>query len=1042
MSWNARAAALVALLALAILAVQLAAEPHQAKNAMTTSRAQVGSRAQVDEAAWARVSEAYRALPLSFAPNLGQTDPRVKFLARAQGLTLFLTSTDAVLVTREAAVRMRLLGARPDSDARGLDELPGRTSSFIGRDPRRWRVGAPTYARVRYRDVYPGIDLVYYGAWMKRLEYDFVVAPGVDPRAIRLAFEGVDRLELNADGDLVLHVGDAGLRFGKPRVYQDVGVARREISGRWVLDGAFTAGFQLAAYDVSRPLVIDPVVNLATYVGGGGTDQAFAIAVDASSNVYLTGNTTSTNFPTTVGAFDSTCGSDGTCDGGLSDAFVVKLNSTLSAPVYSTYLGGSGTDAGRDIVVDSSGNAYVTGFTNSSDFPTSLGAFQTTCGGGAPCNNDAFVVKLDGTGARDYGTYLGGADSDVGLGITVDSSGNAYVTGGTFSADFPTTAGAAQTTLGGGRDAFVTKLNATGTAPLTYSTYLGGSGDDVGNAIVVDSAGAAYVTGSTNSIDFPTLGAFQTTIGSVDGATDAFVTKIKADGSAKVYSTYLGGSKSDEGLDITVDSSGDAYITGATSSGNFPKTGTFTFSGTTTQAFLTELNPAGTSLVVSRPVPTGKLDTADRDPAGPDISVSIARDTAGNIYVAGSELRSGVPVNSDAFVVSLDPTVTSTNTIFVGGTGDDFGLNLAVDAAAGTVLLTGDTASTDFPTTAGVFGPTCGSDGTCDGGLSDAFVAQIGGLNVFPSAEGSDKGGGPCFIATAAFGSPLAREVGVLREFRDRVLLPHRAGRVVVAAYYRASPPLARVVARYAALKGLVSTGLRPIVWIASRLLGLPALAFSLVVIAGSLIAAALVILALARYAGTARRRAIVATLVAALALAAGITVLDRPDHRRFESPEAPMRHRAGPDVSGVAPGLARERQVEARAGTPVAVLPSVEIRRLGPDSYDVDLRGSLGRLPALGRFVAVRPTFSGYLVESEIGAGILTADGLSVTDPKVSASVGIEPGDKILAVNGHSVVGGLFLTLVKLRRDPDSGTVRLEVDRGGTRIQRTLVIH
>jgi hypothetical protein len=412
----------------------------------------------------AGLSPALRGLPFSFEPNLGQTDPRVKFLARSRGMTLFVTSTEAVFLTTRCAVRMRLVGASSAAEIQGVDPLPGRSHSFVGRDPGRWRVNAPTYARVRSRDVYRGIDLVYYGTEDRQLEYDFVVAPGADPRAIRLAFDGVDRLQLDDNGDLVLRVGETRLRLGKPLVYQMSAEGRRSISGAWTLDDANTVRFRLGSYDRSEMLVIDPTVALATYVGGSAADQAFGTALGSDGSVFLTGNTTSADFPTTMGSFQPSTG------GGV-DAFVVRLDSAFTSRIYSTFLGGSGDDAGRSIAVDAAGNAYVTGFTTSGDFPTTPGAAQATRPAGEPAGvADAFVVKLNPLGsALVYGTDLGGTASDVGLGIAIDSAGSAYVTGGTFSTDFPVTFAAAQPILGGGRDAFVTRLDSTGTL-FVYST--------------------------------------------------------------------------------------------------------------------------------------------------------------------------------------------------------------------------------------------------------------------------------------------------------------------------------------------------------------------------------------------------------------------------------------------------------------------------------------------------------------------------------------------------------------------------------------------
>ena len=1000
------AAALVALPIFVSIWPAFASEPHPA--------------GQIPGLADARA--AYRSLPLSFEPNRGQSDPRVKFMSRSQGLTLILTSTDAVLVTREASLKMRVLGANPDAVAQGLDARPGRIHSLVGHDPRKWQTDGRAYARVLYREIYPGIDLAYYGTRGQGLEYDFVVAPGANPRAIRLGFEGADRIELSADGDLLLHVGAASLRFGKPVVYQRVGGARREIQGGWVRDGAATVGFEIAAYDPSEALVIDPIVSLATYLGGFGTDQAFAVAVDTAGAVYVTGNTTSLNFPTTAGSFAP-------APLGGTDAFAVKLSHDLSTTVYATFRGGTtGDDAGRGIAVDTVGNAYVTGFTNSTDVPTTAGAFQTAPGGG----NDAFVVKLDPTGATLlYGTYLGGNGSDVGLGIAVDGGGNAHVAGGTFSTNFPTTAGAVQptATAGGSREAFVTKLNPLGSA-LEYSTFLGGTGDDVGNAIALSGTGVAYVTGTTASGTFPvTVGSVQTGFGGPAGGTDAFVTALTISG-ALVYSTFLGGIASDEGLSITVDSSGNAYVTGATSSLNFPATGVFTFTATTTQAFLTELNPTGAVLVVSRAVPTGRLDTSARDPGSPSISVGIVRDGVGNIVISGSELRVvgvGGAVNTDAFVVSLDSTATSTTTQFVGGTGDDFGLGLAVDRS-GNVFLVGDTSSADFPVTASAVQTTFG-------GTTNAFVVMITQLGISAAAGGGNSS--TCFIATAAFGSPMAREVGVLREFRDDVLLPHAAGRAAVAAYYRIGPALAGVIAQSETLKALVRAGLAPMIWLAPLARGHAALAFYLVIGAGSLVAGLLVVAVAARRVRLGRRRALAATFVTGLLIGSSIALLDLTDRQRFDFASVQSRPAPAVSVPAVDPGSAATRPAGPAAGEDAR--PGIRV--IGADRYQVELGASGRSVPDLARVVTVRPTLAGFQIMSDIGDGILTADGLLVTNPKLAAAAGIEAGDRILAINGHPPAGGFFLAVAKLRRDPDSGTVRVEMDRAGARLEKTVVM-
>src|SRR5438093_1112419 len=361
--------------------------------------------AESDAPRHVRVSEAYGKLPLYFEANKGQTDEQVRFLARGSRSTLFLTPSEAVLVfthreVTRTVLRMTFIGANPEPEVVGAEELPGKANYFMGSDPANWRTDVPTYAKVRYKNVYPGIDLIYYGN-QRQLEYDFVVSPGADPRRIRLGFQGADKLEVDAQGDLVLHTATGVIRQRKPVVYQEVEGLRREIAGGYVLEGARRVGFRVAAYDARRPLVIDPALFYSTYLGGSDFDEGLGITVDAAGNAYVVGVTGSIDFPTTQGAFQTTLASSN------GDAFVTKLNSTGSGLVYSTYLSG-GSDRGQAIAVDIGGNAYVTGQTFSNNFPITPGAFQTSPG---PLGNggSVFVTKLNPMGsALIYSTYLGG----------------------------------------------------------------------------------------------------------------------------------------------------------------------------------------------------------------------------------------------------------------------------------------------------------------------------------------------------------------------------------------------------------------------------------------------------------------------------------------------------------------------------------------------------------------------------------------------------------------------------------------------------------
>ena len=754
----------------------------------------------------ARLLGDYGRLPLQFEENRGQTDAQVRFLSRGSGYALFLTRDEAVLQLRSAdpgpagtglglrnansaipqgevrnpqsairnpklgrpvTLRMRLVGAHPNAEARGLEELPGKVNYFIGSDPSRWRANIPTYAKVHYRNVYAGVDLVYYGN-QRQLEHDFVVAPGADPKQIRLAVEGAKRVELQAQGDAVLRVGEGEVRLRAPLAYQEVAGRRRVVAASYVLhettphsalrtphlDAPHSAlrtphlqelSFELGAYDPARPLVIDPVLVYSTYLGGSGNEIANGIAVDSDGNAYIVGQTLSPNFPTSP--LNARLGPPNPSN--TLDVFVTKLNPAGSGLVFSTYLGGSGDDVGAGIAVGPSNYVYVTGWTASTNFPTTVGAFQSARQGA----EDAFVAKLNPTGsALEYSTYLGGGNLDFGRGIAVDSNGDVYVTGETNSINFPTLY-ASQTSNGGGWDAFVTKLSGAG-SPV-YSTYLGGSSHDYGAGAAVDASFNAYVTGYTQSGDFPkTPLAYQTSLG---GGYDAFVTKLDATG-AQAYSTYLGGEGNDYGKGIAVDSSGYAYITGFTASSYFPTLNAFqgTLGGSYTcagndcfDAFATKLDTAGSTLIYSTYLGGAAYDAGN----------SIAVDSNGNAYIAGSTASTDFPTalayqsaNSgmqDAFVLKLGASgTTMLFSTYLGGAGIDSGNAIAVDSA-GDVYVAGETQSVNFPTAGSP--PLQGA--LAAGG--DAFVAKLtppgppaGGPTISSLNPPNAKAGDPAFTLT------------------------------------------------------------------------------------------------------------------------------------------------------------------------------------------------------------------------------------------------------------------------------------------------------
>jgi len=532
-------------------------------------------------AAQSRVRSSYASLPLAFEENKGQTDPQVKYLARGEGYTLFLTDRDAVFSLRSAkksdgrssmpglnrtandestaVVRMTLANANAPAKLSAGEMLPGKSNYLIGRDSSKWQTGVVHYGRVNYQNVYPGVNLAFHGA-QRQTEFDFVLAAGADPTPIAFQFSGAQAMKTDDSGNLEIATGAGDVVLHKPFAYQERNGARQPVDAKFVLEANNRVTFALGNYDRARELVIDPSVSYAfsTYLGGSGDDSGYAIAFDSSGNAYVTGETASTDFPT-MAAFQGTLK-------GTTNAFVTKIAANGSSLVYSTYVGGSGSDSGNAIAVNAStGSVFVAGGTSSLDFPVTAGVFQGTCHSCTSGNFNAFVFELNPAGSSlTYSTYLGGSASDLAQGIALASDGSVYVGGQASSSNFPVL-----NPLEGfvtGTDGFITKLNSSGSA-LLFSTYLGGSttGDAV-LGVAVDPSNDVYVTGETYSSSFPiTEGAYQTTCGSCTSSdSSAFVTEIKPDGSAYVYSTFLGGSVFDVGNGIAADSAGSAYVTGTT----------------------------------------------------------------------------------------------------------------------------------------------------------------------------------------------------------------------------------------------------------------------------------------------------------------------------------------------------------------------------------------------------------------------------------------------------------------------------------------------
>ena len=686
----------------------------------------------------------YGAIPLHFEVNAGQANEQVRYLANGNGYSLFLNSDEAVFVfskqeedggTHADILRMKFVDANPSPLIMGEKILEGKTNYLVGNDRSKWKTDIPNYERIRYQEIYNGVDVVFYGN-QKNLEYDFVVQPNTPTDQIGIEFAGVDDLAIVENGDLTLTSRSNVLRQHKPIAYQEINGEQREVEINYSIRSEDrTIGFQIGAYDQSQPLVIDPVLSFSTYLGGNSETFGTGIAVDSNGNSYVAGYTSSTTGFPLVGAFQNQ-------NPGGNAAFVTKLNPAGTAFVYSTYLTGNslGNSAAYSIAVDPAGNAYVAGISQSCNFPTTPGSYLPVvpnCGG----NFKGFVVKINSSGnGLTYGTFLSSPDflfNGELTGIALDSTNNAYVTGWTGTATFPTTAGAFKRTLAANtQNAFVTKLNAAGSA-LVYSTFIGINTPvpntdpyDKANAIAVDSSGNAYITGQSVSQNFPvTNTAFQTFPGS---RLDAFVTKLNPNGTGLVYSTYLGGNGDEIAKAIAVDASGNAYVTGSFDGTNgFPFTPNAFRNGageiccaSVQNGFLSKINPTGTALVYST-----SLGTERQAMSGTGVAV----DNTGSGYVVGGQglgaaytVNAVQPVsqNNDAFILKMNPagTALTYSTNLGGVNGNSIGASIAIDSSGG-AYVTGSTNASNFPISAGA------AQGTKPGGQSNSsFIAKIATL--------------------------------------------------------------------------------------------------------------------------------------------------------------------------------------------------------------------------------------------------------------------------------------------------------------------------
>lgn len=719
------------------------------------------------------------ALPYRFEENRGQAPAETRFVARDGNYEVLMEPAGPVLALNSAdkqtTLRTVLQGGNRNARISGEQPAAGRANFLLGNDPSKWLRDVPNFGRVRYSDVYPDTDLIFYGNG-HNLEFDFEVKPGGDPSRISLSWTGADQVKMDGNGDLLVATAAGEVRWAKPVIYQLKGNRRVPVEGAFRLKEN-VASFAVSRYDRNATLVVDPTVSFATYIGGSSNESARAIGLDPSGNILIAGVTTTTTLPTASGVAQPGY-AGGTTDTITGDAFVAKLNPAGTALVWITYLGGSMDDVAFGMAVDAQGSSYLTGMTNSTNFPVMNAAYSTFRGARGNILNpmgDAFVTKLNSSGQLVYSTYFGGTSDDMGTAIAIDTAGNAYIAGNTLSTNLPIGIGAFQNSFKGSGgnlaycggcgpvfltgDAFAAKFDPNG--KFLWTTYIGGSLDDFAMGIAVDSTGV-YLAGGTLSSDFPvSSGALQTKYGGASNNQaqpnihmgDGFVVKLDPPGSKLLYGTYLGGSQDDSIFAMALDSSGNVYVTGATVSSDFPVTsGVFQSANkgpsTATTAtnhpvfvygdgFAAKLNPTGTGLLYSTYF----------GGSGDDAGQAIAIDAAGNAYIAGQTASKDFPTVSptqtsyagsggesqvvgDAFLLQLDPKgAVELFGTYLGGNSDDAAAGIALDGS-GNAYVTGYTLSNNFPATKGSFQTVFGGWTRSGAPYGDAFVAKFSGLGV------------------------------------------------------------------------------------------------------------------------------------------------------------------------------------------------------------------------------------------------------------------------------------------------------------------------